>query len=374
MMIAKIPNQITRPISGVEIGGGFIAADDKRWRDFLQIAPHDFYHLPEYVALEADQEGGRGTAFYARHGSAKLLVPLLLRDLPPKLNAPKDWSGAINPYGYPSPLFLPDKTSSQSHAAQFEILWQAFCDAAVKQNIVSVFLRLHPLMPLPVEVLEKRGKLVQHGQTIFLDTSTPSAEALAGYSKNLRYDIRKLQSSGFTVVMDDWNYYPQFIEIYHATMQRLDAADKYYFSQDYFERLHTALGDRLHLVMALAPNGEVAGGTLITTSCGIVQYHLSGTADAYHRFSPAKLLTHTIRDWAHERGDKIFHLGGGLGAREDSLFRFKAGFSKERANFYTYRLILDKVKYQELMVRWERAGGKIEDDDDFFPAYRRPLA
>jgi hypothetical protein len=364
-----------KPNWGVELKtcAEFIDTDDKRWRDFLKITPHDFYHLPEYVSLEAAQEGGAATAFYAEHGAAKLLVPLLLRGLPPLLGAPVEWRDAVNPYGYPSPLFVPDGESEQSEEMQFEILWQAFCDVAAAQNIVSVFLRLHPLLPLPPPPLEKQGQLLGHGQTIFLDGSTPGAQAFAEYSKGLRYDIRRLQSAGFTVVLDDWNYYQQFIEIYHATMQRLNADEMYYFSKDYFARLRAALGERLHLAIALSPNGEVAAGTLITTSCGIVQYHLAATADEYRRYSPAKLLVHWVRDWAHERGEKQFHLGGGLGGREDSLFRFKAGFSTLRADFFTYRLILDSAKYQHLVALWQRAGGRSEDGGDFFPAYRRAL-
>lgn len=369
MTIAKMSHRKSSPKTSAE----FIAADDARWHDFLAKNPHDFYHLPKYVALEADRVGGEATAFYAEHGAAKLLVPLLLRELPPQLQAPGDWRDAVNPYGYPSPLFLPDRNSDQSEDAQFEILWQAFCDAAAKQNIVSVFLRLHPLMPLPAPTLKKHGALLEHGQTIFLDTSTPGVQAFAEYSKGLRYDIRKLKCAGFTVVMDDWNYYPHFIEIYRATMQRLSADEMYYFSDEYFARLRAALGQRLHLAMAISPDGAVAGGTLIATSCGIVQYHLSGTADEFHRYSPAKLLTDWVRDWAHERGEKWFHLGGGLGGREDSLFQFKAGFSALRADFFTYRLILDSSQYHQLAILWRQAGGQYDEQDDFFPTYRRAL-
>lgn len=139
MMIAKLPNQVTRPITQRESRAEFITADDKRWRDFLAIAPHDFYHLPEYVKLEADQEGGEATAFYGEYGKAKLFIPLLLRPLPAVLNAPKDWKGAINPYGYPSPLFLPDTKSPQSTKAQFEILWRAFCESATAQTSSAFF-------------------------------------------------------------------------------------------------------------------------------------------------------------------------------------------------------------------------------------------
>jgi hypothetical protein len=375
MMIAKMPNQITRPVSGVQIRAEFICTDDKRWRDFLVAAPHDFYHLPEYVALEADQEGGQATAFYAERGAAKLLIPLLLRELPPTLAAPGHWRDAVNPYGYPSPLFLADKDSEQSDKTQFEILWHAFVRQAAAQNIVSVFLRLHPLMPLPA-VLEKYGQLVQHGQTVYLDLEK-SDDALNDLCRNHRRDIKKLSDAGFRVVIDEWKYYPHFIEIYRSTMKRLQAGQMYYFEGDYFARLRMALGEKLHLAAVIAPNGEVAAAEIFTTTCGIVQNHLAGTAEEFQRLAPTKLLTDYMRCWAQERGEKLFHMGGGLGGREDSLFRFKAGFSKLRADFFTYRLILDSTKYDRLIAMRQNAGGNVESDvesiDDFFPEYRRAL-
>lgn len=372
MPTAKIPCQESKHSVYGEDCAEFITTDDPRWREFLAITRHDFYHLPEYVALEAVQEGGEATAFYAEHGAAKLLVPLLLRCLPPVLNAPKDWRGAINPYGYPSPLFVPDVESQQSEAAQFEILWRMFCAAASERNVVSVFLRLHPLLPLPFGVLEKWGRLVQHGQTVYLDLKN-SDNVLDGLCRNHRRDIKKLKESGFRVEIDEWNHYPRFIEIYRSTMNRLDADQKYYFEGDYFSHLRTALGEKLHLATVIAPSGEIAAAEIFTTTCGILQNHLAGTADEFLRLAPTKLLTDHMRQWAQERGERYFHMGGGLGGREDSLFRFKAGFSKQCADFFTYRSILDKAKYHQLVARWEHAGGQAEDGDDFFPAYRRPI-
>ena len=363
---------------GIEpnVGGGncaeFIASDDPRWHEFLANAPHDFYHLPQYVQLEADQQSSQATAFYARCGQARLLVPLLLRALPPELNAPDDWRDAANPYGYPCPLFVADAESQSSYENQFDVLWQTFCEAAAAQNIVSIFMRLHPLLTLPAQPLAKRGELVQHGQTVYLDLEN-SQEALNHICRNHRRDIKKLSENGFRVEIDEWDHYSRFIEIYRATMQRLQAEKMYFFEGDYFERLRTALGGKLHLATVIAPSGEIAAAEIFAMTCGTVQNHLAGTAEEFQRQAPTKILTDHMRCWAQEQGAKFFHMGGGLGGREDSLFRFKAGFSKLRADFFTYRLILDSAKYRHLIAQWQQAGGGCEEEDEFFPAYRRAL-
>jgi len=84
-------------------------------------------------------------------------------------------------------------------------------------------------------------------------------------------------------------------------------------------------------------------------------------------------MIHAAREWAKERGNRILHLGGGNGAQHDSLFYFKAGFSKERHPFITWRIITDEAAYDTLVGRWQaclnvRAGER----NGYFPAYRDP--
>ncbi|MCK6499873.1 MAG: hypothetical protein L6Q38_10385, partial [Nitrospira sp.] len=57
-----------------------------------------------------------------------------------------------------------------------------------------------------------------------------------------------------------------------------------------------------------------------------------------------------------------------------SLFHFKAGFSDARADFYSYRLIVDQSKYESLSrVAATQAGGDHSIPANFFPAYRRAV-
>ena len=81
-----------------------IGAGDPRWGAFLGACRHDFYHLPEYVALCARHEGGEPAAFWAEQGDAGLLVPMVLRPLPAELDPDPAWRDSVAPYGYPCPL------------------------------------------------------------------------------------------------------------------------------------------------------------------------------------------------------------------------------------------------------------------------------
>ena len=344
----------------------FIPPSDRRWLSFLTTRQHDIYHLPEYIQMAAKHEGGLPVAFYAQEGESVFLAPLLIRKILSIPGAPDDWYDAITPYGYPTPLFYPSTDCFFLTRAL-----QAFREGAAERNIVSAFFRLHPLLPLPPHTLTECGTLVKHGQTVFIDLSVSSKEYESQLRQNHRRDIRKLVSSGFQAKVDEWDMYDEFISLYRVTMERVAASTFYSFSKEYFTDLRLSLGGHLHLCVVMAPHGEVAAAGLFTAVDNLVQYHLGGTAGKYLSQAPSKLMFHFMRGWAKESGYPIFHIGGGVGGLPDSLFRFKAGFSNQISDFYTYRFIVDKEKYEILV---QLAGSRLEDCctdySGFFPAYR----
>lgn len=343
---------------------------DPRWRAFLRDTRHDFYHLPEYVALCARQEGGAPAAFWAETRDTALLVPMVLRPVPEGLGPmPADrgsmsgWRDAGAPYGYPSPLVRggPD----------LDRLLGAFRAAGAEAGIVSVFLRLHPLLPLPEAPLRAHGDLVEHGRTVYLDLARSREDLDRDTRANHLADVRRLQREGFRVRVDAWELLDAFVDIYLETMAYRDADAFYRFGRDYFHDLRRCLGPHLHLCTVQDPDGTVAAAGLFSEVGELMQFHLSGTREAFRRAGPAKLMLVHMRDWARERGLRYLHLGGGVGCREDSLAFFKQGFSKLRSRFLTLRMVLDRDAYASLV---RRRGAEGAADEGFFPAYRRPAS
>ena len=346
-----------------------IDPQDPQWRAFLERVPHDVYHLPEYVEFCARQEGGRPLAFYAETEDGTLLVPLIMDALPAHLGAPPDWCDARTPYGYPAPLITAHGSSPPLEGAL-----EAFRSVGRAMGVVTAFFRLHPLLPLPAGPLEKNGLVVQHGETVHLDLGWSVEESRRHMRKGHRTEIRRLQERGFSACIGAWDRYGEFMALYRANMVRVGAADFYLFPDNYFMDLREALGASLHLIEVLSPDGNTACAALFMETDGIVQYHLSATHEDYFRAAPTKLMIHFASHWFRDRGNRVLHLGGGVGAQADSLFQFKSGFSKLRSPFYTYRLVLDEPHYAKLKQRWqELAGLPCPSDDGFFPVYRRPL-
>jgi hypothetical protein len=344
----------------------FIQPADPRWRQHLETAPHDFYHLPEYVELCATYEGTTAAAFYAKEGQSTFLAPLLIRSLPSELGVPCDWYDCVSPYGYPSPLVWPPQ-------ADLSPFLDAFCQAARRRNLITAFFRLHPLLSLDHRALGRFGQLIRHGQTVCFDLTQSKEDLWNQVSTNHQRNIKKLVRLGFRISIDEWSRLPDFVNLYHATMRRVDADDVYFFSREYFEELTAKLGDRVHLACVLTERNEIAAAGLFVVTNGIVQYHLGGTAASHLSLAPSKLMVDYMWRWAQERSHRVLHLGGGVGGTEDSLFHFKAGFSSARGEFYTYRVVMDEEKNARLHLT-AKSAQRISglEPCNFFPRYRYP--
>ncbi|MDR3669552.1 MAG: GNAT family N-acetyltransferase [Holophaga sp.] len=342
-----------------------LCCQDPRWGEFLGAGRHDFYHLPAYVDLCARRDGGEPVAFWAAEGGAAMLIPMVLRPLPPELEPDPGWRDAATPYGYPCPLLRGDPDEAAVAA-----MLQAFRDTGAAAGIVTAFLRLHPLLPLLPTAeapFQAFGALVQHGETVYLDLNQGREELDRQTRVNHLADVRRLEREGYRVLLDGWDRLDDFVAIYQQTMRYRSADAFYCFEPGYFVDLRRCLGERLHLSLVQDPDGAAAAAGLFTWTDGLVQFHLSGTSEAHRRAGPAKLMLIHMRDWARERGARYLHLGGGVGCRQDSLAFFKQGFSKLRAPFSTLRMVLHPERYQALLGRRGRSGSS-----DFFPGYRQP--
>ena len=334
----------------------WVEIDDPAWNETLASLDHDVYHLAEWTAAEAGLVGGTPRAFSFISGDDRLFLPLVFRPIPG--TGLKD---ATSTFGYPGPLSnisSPDPLQRALHS-----LHEALADAGA----VSAFVRLHPLIGVGADPLGTWGRVIQHGETVAIDLRQTEEEIWRWVKRDHRSDINRARREGMVARIDEgWTRFDDFLAIYQATMDRVDASGTYYFPREYFQELRQQLGDRVQL-WVVESEGEIAAAGLFTQVDGIVQFHLSGTADAHLRLSPSKLMLDQVWRTARDAGMRVFHLGGGVGASDDSLFTFKSRFSNWRLPFHTWRVVVRPETYQQLTA--ERSPGT--SDDDFFPAYRR---
>jgi hypothetical protein len=333
-----------------------MGTDSPRWSQILAETAHDFYHLPGYLDLCAASESGHAVMLLVEQGRQRMLLPLIERPIP---GGGHDVS---SPYGYPGPLVIGDDDG--------QFLEEAFLVAAEtlrSAGFATAFVRCHPLLSgvPPTSV----GTVVRHGETVSIDLNLPEETCWAQMRANHRRDIEHALCEGFSVSMDEaWWDYDAFKRLYRATMDRCAASPFYMFDDRYFDDLARALAGRIHL--CVVRKGEaVVGAALLVETDGIVQYHLCGSDDAFASAHPAKLIIHFAATWARARGDRVLHLGGGVGASADSLLHFKAGFSPRRHPFWTLRIVLDERENERHASRLA-PGLDPNAREGFFPVYR----
>ena len=337
---------------------------DGRWRSALEPVAHDVYHLPEYAAIEAARLGGEARLFHHEVAGHRFLVPLVIRPVPDLEMAREGWSDAISPYGYASPLC---DTEDPDLLERFvaELL-----ERCRENRIASVFLRLHPLLPMTYEALAHHGAVVSRTRTVFVDVSVSGSTGWTKLRRNHRRDIRKLRLGGFRVHLDDWSRYAEFGAMYQEAMNRLEAHKDYDLSVSYFEALRRDLAGHVHFATVTTKDDELAAGGLFLRRGGLIGYHLCASAVQWLESAPIKLMLHDVIRWAEATGATRVHLGGGVGGREDSVFNSKLGWWGNTADYHTVGLVTDPEACASLMARWRGHQAGSSPTPSFFPPYR----
>lgn len=350
-----------------------IDLESSLWIQILQKLDHDIYQLPEYVALEARRTQTTSEAFLLVDNEKVFFVPYLLRkcnDILAHESTTQKVLDVISPYGYAG-ILLSEAAANTPGFLDFAMN-ELKCALKVK-GICSAFFRLHPILNYNFDEVFQSDIFTFNGETVSIDLTLSEPQIWAHTRKGHQSTINKCKRLGMSSRMVDFRHYMnEFIAIYEETMNRVGASQAYYFSRNYFEDL-SELSEHIHLGIVELDN-EVACASLFFESCGIVQAHLGGTRTKFLKQSPFNLLLHYVRLWAKERGNNFLHLGGGIGgSNKDSLYTFKSGFSKQRHDFLTLRLITDEEKYRYLVDLRAKNLNTLPEQllkSDFFPAYR----
>ncbi len=334
-----------------------IEGSSTEWNKFLKNSlRYDFYHTQFYHSLEND---GVPTILVATITENFIALPLIIRTI-----EGSEYRDATSVYGYCGPI------SNLSFEIIDTELMNYFKDQLrdyfKENNIISVFSRLHPLLD-QTNVFEGFGELVDLNKTVSIDLTIPADEQRRVFRKSLKSELNQLRRFGFTIEeAKDKHEIDVFIDIYLSTMDKLGASAGYYFSREYFHSFLENKDFESKLLLAKLEE-EIVAGAIFTVVGKIMQYHLAGTKQEFARQAPMKLILDEARLLGNSLNLQYLHLGGGVGGEDnDSLFRFKSGFSKDFYQFTIWKWIIDAEKYNELIKRRSLENSK----SDFFPLYR----
>ena len=353
-----------------------LTTNSHQWKEILTLIKHDIYQLPEYVSLEGKRTNTIPRAFLAVDDEKIFFVPYLVRSCQNIIQTETEILDVISPYGYPG-ILLSEAAKNDGNFCDLAL--EKFRNSLQEQNICSGFFRLHPILNENWHNIFAPSTFLANGTTVSIDLKPPKEEIWKNTKSNHRNKINRCTKRfDLTVKITKFSQgIDKFCQLYEETMARVIAKDIYYsFNSEYFQQMDYLMGDRLHLCLVESTSGEPASAGLYTECGDIIQAAFGGISNNFVQQSPSILEIDAMRWWAKEKGYQYLHLGGGVGSSEDSVYKFKAGFSKLRNPFYTLRLIIDQDKYDYLVnlkAKSHNIAVEALKDSNFFPAYRTPL-
>lgn len=329
---------------------------------------HDIYYLSGYTKAFQLHGDGEPTLFYYDDGNTRAVNVVMKRDIAMEpifrgklpLNTYFDLA---TPYGYGG--FLIEGSREKENLSNIFLEYDSYCR---NNGIISEFVRFHPILNNDMG-LESAYDVSTIGKTVSIELKSEEY-VWSNFKSSNRNITRKAKKSGVKVY---WGRNPKLIDefmgMYNSVMDKDNAKEYYYFSKSFYDSI---LNDLKHnfLVFYSVYEDKIIAMSIVLFSNNQMHCHLSASIKEYLAYAPTNLLLYEASCWGVNNGYSSFHLGGGLGGKEDSLYRFKRTFNRDSYNnFSVGKKIFDREKYDEL-VEMRMKERNFDRDSSFFPIYR----
>jgi len=347
--------------------------DNLDWNEVVSSFPnHDVYWLSGYIKAFEIHGDGQANLLYYNSDKLRAIYVFIKRDISNISIFSHDitshtYYDIISPYGYGGFLFDGDVTDTNLN--DFNV---SYLDFMKQNNIVSNFVRYHPMMKNAFP-MRKISNVIDLGNTISMDLSSEDLIWKNIIPKN-RNVIRKAEKNDVVIKHGkDMALFDSFMEIYNATMEHDKADDYYYFDIAFYKSIHDDLCDNYEMFYA-EHEGKIIAMSLIIFANNKMHYHLSGSIFEYRRLAPSNLLLYKAACWGCQQGFKSFHLGGGVGSGEDSLFKFKKAFNRNSSEQFSIgKEVFNSESYNKLVNLRQEKDEYFNKESSFFPLYRERL-
>lgn len=338
----------------------FNMSQAKEWDELVRsFANYDVYYLSGYVKAFQIHGDGEPQLFYYNENGLRGIYVYMKRNT--TIEGVYD---SITPYGYGGFLLEGDDSEDNMKA-----LWKAYVEKMKGENVVDNFVRYHPVLANAVP-MKACSDVIDLGKTVSMDLTSEEVIWKNIHSKN-RNMIRKAEKNGIVIKHGQGlELFDDFIKIYNATMDKDNAEPYYYFKPEFYKSIHEDLKDNYEMFWA-EYDGKIIAMSIMIFANGRLNYHLSGSDLQYRNLAPSNLLLYKAAMWGMEKGMKTFHLGGGVGSKEDNLYKFKIAFNRfSDCQFSIAKHIFDNEKYDELVAGRASRDAEFDKESTFFPLYR----
>ncbi len=341
----------------------FTLEQSEQWDAVVRLFQgHDVYYLSGYVKAFQIHGDGEPLLFFYESSDLRGINVVMKRDIAKDARfaqkIPENtWFDFSTPYGYGGWLL-----EGEGDTVPLFEAYECWCR---KNRIVSEFVRFHPVLGNQARLADAY-EVIPLGNTIAMDLSSEEKIWTNITSKN-RNMIRKAQKNNIRIYSGrSPELYRVFQDIYEETMDKDNAAQYYYFPAAFYDSMLYDMPRNSQIFYAAAEDGTIIAASVILAANGFLNYHLSGSRREYQHLAPSNLLLYEAAMWGCANGCKTFHLGGGVGSGEDSLYHFKKAFYREEpCRFHIGKKTFLPEQYEELVaLRMDLP------ESGFFPRYR----
>ena len=346
--------------------------DKETWNRILnKLNINDIFFYYEYFEIYKTNYNVDLEAVYWEDENVIIFFPHLVRNIkniPLFKELKEDYYDLTTPYGYGGPVVkikVDKENKIKESIKKFKLEYYKY---ALSRNYVCEFIRFHPILENHKYFCEIFN--VEYiNDIVYIDLTQSLDEIWKNMNNLTKRSIKKSQKFCpivQIVTSPEDIHIKDFLNLYYKTMDRHGAEKKYYFGKQFILDHLRKLGGIFILVKDI--KNITASIALFVGSKENLYYHLGATnyeiAKKY-KISPLRLVLWVAIKYAKEKNFRHLILGGGR-ISNDSLFKFKLGFSKKTKPFYIGEIVFNKKVYETLSNL-----AKINKEEKFFPAYRK---
>jgi hypothetical protein len=232
------------------------------------------------------------------------------------------------------------------------------------QGAVAALFRVHPLIETE-RFLPETARTKVDRSVAFADLRTGRAQAWENAETRHRNMVRKGRQQDVAVTWQEGR--EDFVNLYHASMERLGAGRDLRFNADFFAALWQLPSAQLALAREA---GTITAGAVFLFSDRWAHYYLSAREPDAGNYATSILIDAAL-DRAAELGLDGVYLGGGRSsAADDDLLRFKRSIGGRLLPYRVGRVVIDEDAYEQLTRSWTAAAGA---PPSWLLGYREPV-
>ena len=337
------------------------AQESDIWREALaQFLLIDVCHLPEYhLAYCTCSPNSRALMWCFSEGKQHFCYPFLLSPVYLKVSDKEerqtDYFDISSVYGYSGPLASSEDRGFLGRA------WREFDTWLEAEKVIAEFTRFSCYAD--TKRFAHSETLIELNRSLAVSNLPKTEEELlGGLGSKTRNMIRKAQREGLeSRELNPEEWISGFKSLYQLTMDRNQATDFFFYSEDYYNYL-LKLPDQEFRLFGVFKEEHLVAGAIVLVYQKTALYHLGANLSEFSVLGASNLVLFELGKALIGSEVEFLNLGGGRTSEpKDPLLRFKKSNSLGLDSFYIGKRVVDLVGYQDVKELWATISGDEVD-------------